>query len=214
MSRRAAAFAASLAAVATLAALSEHTRPVGASTPTTTPIVDPGATTVPITPPTSIPIVTDAPTTVPAPAPTTISGPTPRASRRVASPVAIEKIRATSLPLRAMGIALGVVVVALAAAGFVYGRIRSRVPSVAIPKVAVPGGPAPSGPLPAPSATPMPPPRAIPLPPPIIEDAESDTIIFEPPPEHQTPPVIAETPDPPDETPDSEASDDDDYDRH
>ncbi len=98
-----------------------------------------------------------------------------------------------------MGIALAVVVAALAAAGFVYGRIRSRIPSVAVPRAA---GPDVSGPLPAPAATPLPPPNSNPLPPPIIEDAESDTVIFEPPPEHLAPPVIAatsETPESPEE---------------
>lgn len=158
----------------------------------------PTAPTTPVSPPTSPPVATEAATTVPAP--TTIPGPTPRASRRVASPVAIEKIRATSLPLRAMGITVGLIVAALAAAGFVYGRVGSRIPAVAVPKGAGPAGPDPSGPLPAPSAAPMsPPPHAIPLPPPIIEDAVSDTVIFEPPPEHHAPPVIAdatETPEP------------------
>jgi len=205
MSRRAGAIAAALAAVATLIALPAITSPVGATTPTTAG-VDGGATTVPVTPPTSPPVVTDAPTTVLTPP--TIPGPTPRASRRVASPVAIEKIRATSLPLRTMGITLTVVVASLAAAGFVYGRIRSRTPSAAVPKSAVPVGPDISGPLPAPKATPQP--HSHPLPPPIIEDAESDTVIFEPPPEHQAPPVIAatsETPTSPDEPADAEGSD-------
>ncbi len=143
--------------------------------------------------------VTAAAATTTVPVPTTIPGPVPRASRRVASPVAIEKIRATSLPLRTMGIVLAAVVAALAASGFVYGKIRSRIPPVAIPQVAVPGGRDITGPLPAPSPATMRPPPAIPLPPPIIEDAMSDTVIFEPPPEHLAPPVIAETP----ETPES-----------
>jgi len=106
-----------------------------------------------------------------------------------------------------MGITLAVVVASLAAAGFVYGRIRSRIPSVAVPKAAVPVGPDISGPLPAPPA----PPHSHPLPPPIIEDAESDTVIFEPPPEHRAPQVIAatsETPKSPDEPADAEVSDD------
>jgi len=206
MSRRAGAIAATLAAVAMLIALPAITSPAGATTPTTA-VVDGGATTVPVTPPTSPPVVTDAPTSVPTP--TTVPGPTPRASRRVASPVAIEKIRATSLPLRTMGITLTVVVASLAAAGFVYGRIRSRIPSVAVPKAAVPVGPDMSGPLPAPKASPQP--HSHPLPPPIIEDAESDTVIFEPPPEHRAPQVIAatsETPKSPDEPADAEVSDD------
>jgi len=96
----------------------------------------------------------------------------------------------------------------LAAAGFVYGRIRSRIPSVAVPRVA---GPDASGPLPAPAAPPPPQPPSHPLPPPIIEDAESDTVIFEPPPEHRAPQVIAatsETPKSPDEPADAEVSDD------
>ena len=62
---------------------------------------------------------------------TTEAGPPPRSSRRVAAAVDIEKIRPTSLPLRTMAIGTAVVIAGLAIAGFVYGKVRSRVPAVA-----------------------------------------------------------------------------------
>lgn len=162
---------------------------IGATTPPTTTVA---ATSAPTT-------VAPAPTTAAAPAttapPTTFPGPAPRASQRIASPVDIEKIRATSLPLRTMGIAVALVVLVLAVAGFVYGKIRSRIPAVKVPKLATSGAPpiAVQSQAPAPpSATALPPPTPISLPPPAVEDAVSDTVIFEPPPTHHAPRVIAE----------------------
>jgi hypothetical protein len=151
------------------------------------------------TPPTTTVAATSAPTsaaptptTAAAPAttapPTTFPGPAPRASQRVASPVDIEKIRATSLPFRVMGISVALAIVVLAIAGFLYGKVRSRIPAVKVPKLAGAGGPSGG----ASATTTLPPPAPIPLPPPAVEDALSDTVIFEPPPTHHAPLVIAE----------------------
>jgi hypothetical protein len=171
--------------VGTLAATSAVT---GATTaPTTTVATTRPTTTVAPTTPTTVPATTVPPSTYP--------GPTPRAMTRVASPIDIEKIRATSVPFRTMGIAVGVTVLLLAVAGFIYGKVRSRIPAVKVPKLAT-VGPAPmAGQSEAPalrSATSLPPPTPIPLPPPAVEDAVSDTVIFEPPPTHQAPEVIAQ----------------------
>jgi hypothetical protein len=173
------------ASVSTFAATSTV---IGATTPPTTTVAPTSAPTT-ATPTTA---TTAAATTVP---PTTFPGPTPRQSTRVASPIDIEKIRATSLPFRTIGIAVGVTVLLLAVAGFVYGKVRSRIPAVKVPKLAT-AGPAPmavqsQAPAP-PLATPLPPPTPIPLPPPAVEDAVSDTVIFEPPPTHHAPEVIAQ----------------------
>jgi hypothetical protein len=114
-----------------------------------------------------------APTTA-APA-TTEAGPPPRASRRVAAAVDIEKIRPTSMPFRTMGIATGILIGGLAIAGFVYGKVRSRppVPAASRPAGVATGPPAtdatPSG---VPSET-MPPPTPLP-PPQRPTDAVSD----------------------------------------
>ena len=59
---------------------------------------------------------------------TTEAGPAPRGSRRVAAAVDIEKIRPTSLPVQTLVITTAVVIAALAIAGFVYGKVRSRPP--------------------------------------------------------------------------------------
>ncbi len=183
MSRRAAALAATVAALTTTATLvSFQSHAIAQQVAPTTPAAPP--TTLGTAPSTSaattVTPTTVAPTTA---APTTFPGPTPRASQRVASPVDIAKIRATSLPLRMMGIMLAAVLAALAAVGFVYGKVRSRIPAVAIPRPAQGGSPPPG--------TPMPPPLPIPLPPPVVEDAVADTVIFEPPPSHYAPPVFA-----------------------
>jgi hypothetical protein len=94
-----------------------------------------------------------------------------------------------------MGIAVALTVLLLAVAGFIYGKVRSRIPAVKVPKLAT-AGPAPmpvQSQAPASlSANPLPPPTPIPLPPPAVEDAVSDTVIFEPPPTHHAPQVIAQ----------------------
>jgi hypothetical protein len=121
-----------------------------------------------------------------------------------------------------MGIAVALAIVVLAVTGFVYGKIRSRIPAVKVPKPAIAGAPpmVVQSQAPAPlSATPLPPPAPIPLPPPVVEDAVADTVIFEPPPTHHAPDVIAEhaediveaseAPEAPDEPETSEASDND-----
>lgn len=161
--------------------------PVAAAV-TTTVAVRP--TAAPTSPPTTVAATV---TTAPA-ASTTVAGPTPRPSRRVPTAVSTEKIRATSLPLRTMGVTTGVVIAALAATGFIYGRVRSRIPAVAVPRAAATAGPVVQESGSEPATTRLPPPRAIPLPPPMIEDAVSDTVIFEPPSSHQPPAVIAEPP--------------------
>jgi hypothetical protein len=105
---------------------------------------------------------------------TTEAGPQPRSSQRVAPVVDIEKIRPVSLPLRALAIATAVLIVGLAIAGFVYGKIRSRVPAPATsrPVTEPPSGSRPSDATPAgtpfaiPPPAPLPPPRPNPLPPP------------------------------------------------
>jgi hypothetical protein len=107
---------------------------------------------------------------------TTEAGPPPRASRRVAAPVDIEKIRPTSLPWSTMAFVTAIVIAGLAIAGFIYGRMRSHVPAAATPRPssASPAGPpttdpTPAGtspPLVAPQPMPLPPPRSSPLPPP------------------------------------------------
>lgn len=163
-----------------------------ASAGVTTTIPVPAPTTTPATAPPAT--VIGGATTVPA-IPTTVAGPPPRESRRVPAAVPIEKIRATSLPLRSLGVTFGVVVAALAISGFVFGRIRSRIPPVANQKAARPSGPLPAGATrSAPVAPQMPPPPATPLPPPTIEDAVSDTVIFEPPPNHHSSSVITTPP--------------------
>jgi len=163
-----------------------------ASAAVTTTIPVPAPTTTPATPPPTT--VVGGATTVPA-IQTTVAGPPPRESRRVPAAVPIEKIRATSLPLRSLGVTFGVVVAALALSGFVFGRVRSRIPSVANQKAASPSGPFPAGATrSAPVAPQMPPPPATPLPPPAIEDAVSDTVIFEPPPNHHSSSVITTPP--------------------
>jgi hypothetical protein len=113
-----------------------------------------------------------------------------------------------------MGIAVGLAIVVLAIAGFVYGKVRSRIPAVKVPKLARAGAPSAG----ATAASFLPPPAPIPLPPPAFEDAVSDTVIFEPPPSHHAPEVIAdhaeeiveasEAPDAPDEPETSETSED------
>jgi hypothetical protein len=98
------------------------------------------------------------------------------------------------VPFRRLGVAVAVAIVLLAIAGFVYGKVRSRVPAPRRPKPAI-AGPAPiagQGQTPVPpGATPLPPPMPIALPPPAVEDAVADTVIFEPPSTHETPHVIA-----------------------
>jgi hypothetical protein len=105
-----------------------------------------------------------------------------------------------------MGIAVGVTILLLAVAGFIYGKVRSRIPAVKVPKLATAGTPPTmvASQAPPPLATPMPPPTPIPLPPPAVEDAVFDTVIFEPPPTHHAPQVIAE---PARETDDAEPAD-------
>lgn len=182
-SRRIAAAAAIVAAAAAGTVAGTSARIDATTPPTTTPATAaPTTAASPTTGPTAA-----APTTA---APTTFPGPTPRGAERVASPVDIEKIRATSLPLRRMGIGVGILIALLAIAGFVYGKFRSRVPIVKVPKPASAAAP-PVGATTASPATPLPPPAAIPLPPPVVEDAVADTVIFEPPASHQTPHVIA-----------------------
>jgi hypothetical protein len=197
--------------VADVPSATQGGRTIDAAVTTTVP---PTVTTSP--PPTTAPAASGsaAPTTVPA-SPSTVPGPTPRESRRVPTAVDIEKIRATSLPLRTMAITSGFAVVALAAIGFVYGRVRSRVPALAIPASTMTGATVGSpGPPDATSGHAvhgtLPPPAAIPLPPPpmaiSVEDAVSDTVIFEPPPTHHPPSVIADPPadEPPTEEPPTE----------
>jgi hypothetical protein len=125
---------------------------------------------------------TRPPTTSTAVPTTTQAGPPPRGSRRVAAPVDIEKIRPTSLPLRTLAIATGALIVALAVAGFVYGKLRSQVPSAPRARPATAGdGPSPpveatpvdatpvdSPPLVTPQAAALPPPKVQPLPPPDV----------------------------------------------
>ena len=166
--------------------------PAAATNPPTTTIAAVSPSTA--RPATTIAAQTTVATTV---VPTTFPGPPPRGSHRVASPVDIEKIRATSLPLRMMGITLAAAIAALAAIGFVYGRIRSRIPSIKVPKAPKAPKVAVAGAWPvaasAPGGRPMPP-TAIALPPPTVEDAVADTVIFEPPPTHLSPPVITAPP--------------------
>jgi hypothetical protein len=114
--------------------------------------------------PMSVPTTTVAPTTVvptgsvPADATaTTIPGPVPRPARRVATAIDTEKIRPTSLPFRALSVGVGVAIVCLAVAGFVYGKVRSRLPAVVMPKPT----PAPPGPARQPPPTALPPPSPV-----------------------------------------------------
>ena len=112
--------------------------------------VEAGPTTT--VPPTAAP-TTRAPTTAAAPT-TTIAG---QPAQRIAPPVSDVKIRPTSLPLRRIGTTLAVAIVVLATCGYVYGKVRSRIP--------IPAAPARSdGPLPPPPAAAepveLPPPRA------------------------------------------------------
>jgi hypothetical protein len=110
-----------------------------------------------------------------------------------------------------MGITLAAVIAGLAAVGFVFGKVKSRVPATAVPR---PAGIAPGQPAG------MPPPASLPPPPAaaqdrgragvtaphatvdatiedaVIEEAVVDTGIFEPPPSHYAPPVIAPSPGP------------------
>lgn len=187
--------------------------PVGAAVTTTTSGAGPttgaaGAAGAATVTPSTTPLTTNPAVTATTPS-TTVAGPPPRATRRVATDRPTEKIRATSLPLRLMGITLGVVVAGLVVSGFVYGRVRSRIPAMTIPRV----GPAASGPTPAApgrqatlvdaptKSSPPPPPRL--MPPPTrapdpatvtgtVEDARADTVIFERPPGHPAPAVISE----------------------
>lgn len=141
-----------------------------------------GAAAAPTTTVAAATTTTVAATTTTRPAPsttagvttTTEAGPPPRSSQRVAVAVDAEKIRPTSLPLRTLGIATAVVIAALAIAGFVYGKVRSRVPVVATPRpVTEPPSGEPTGdatpmgsPITAPPPAPLPPPGADTLPPP------------------------------------------------
>jgi hypothetical protein len=180
--------AAAIVAVVSLSTFAVTSTVIGATTPPTTTVAGTSAPT------TAAP--TAPATTVPSPAaPTTLPGPTPRASSRVASPIDIEKIRATSLPFRTMGIAIGGTILLLAVAGFIYGKLRSRIPAVKVPKLAAAGSAPTAAPTQASassSGAPLPPPTPFQLPPPAVEDAVSDTVIFEPPPTHHAPEVIAE----------------------
>lgn len=190
--------------------------PVGAAVTTTTGGAGPttvaaGAAGAATVTPSTTPLTSNPAVTATTPS-TTVAGPPPRATRRVATDRPTEKIRATSLPLRRMGITLGLVVAGLVVSGFVYGRVRSRIPAVTIPRVGpAAGGPTPAAPgrqatpVDAPTkSSPPPPPRL--MPPPIaadpatvtgtgtgtVEDARADTVIFERPPDHPAPAVISE----------------------
>ena len=116
-----------------------------AAAPTTTVAAAP-TTTVARTTSTTRP----APTTT-AVTTTTEAGPPPRSSQRVAAAVDVEKIRPTSLPWRTMAIVTAVMIAGLAIAGFVYGKVRSRIPAVATPRsvMAPPSGQPTPDPTPA-----------------------------------------------------------------
>jgi hypothetical protein len=138
-----------------------------AAAPTTT--IGAGATTTTVAAATST-----RPQTTTGVTSTTEAGPQPRESQRVAPVVDIEKIRPVSLPLRTLAIGTAVLIVGLAIAGFVYGKVRSRVPAPATPRLVTepPSVPpandrTPAGtPFAIPPPAPLPPPRANPLPPP------------------------------------------------
>jgi hypothetical protein len=106
---------------------------------------------------------------------TTEAGPPPRSSQRVAVPsVDIEKIRPTELPVRTIGFVTAIGIAVLAVAGFVYGKVRSRIPAPATPRPTPAqesnessgDAPPPDSPPVMPPPTPLPPPQAAPLPPP------------------------------------------------
>jgi hypothetical protein len=154
-----------LAAFATVAG-SPSWRDDASAAPTTTA----AATT------TAAPTTTTATTTTVGVTTTTEAGPPPRGSRRVAAPVDTEKIRPTSLPWQTIAIGTAVIIAALAIAGFIFGRLRSRTPAVATarPLTVPPTGPPTTDPTPADTTTPLtrpppiqlPPPEPSPLPPP------------------------------------------------
>jgi hypothetical protein len=88
----------------------------------------------------------------------------------VAAPVEIEKIRPTSPPWQTLAIGTAVVIAGLAIAGFVYGKLRSRVPATVTPRplTVPPAGPPITDPTPAGTSPPVTSPPPIELPPPDV----------------------------------------------
>lgn len=77
-------------------------------------------------------------------------GPQPRGSRRIATDIDTEKIRPVSLPVQTMVIAAVASLAGLSLCGFVYGKVRSRVPAPAVAKAPKTGATAPPTTFPPP----------------------------------------------------------------